>query len=1200
MIQKTKNMEFNCQSTPLVAGLHMLEASAGTGKTYSIQRIVLRYLMQQQVPVKKILVVTFTKAATAELRERIRNILFEALKIIQSDCITEEWSQYLGLYQYSKNAQILRLKIALSELDQMPVFTIDSFFNKLLKDTAFESGNEFDNEIQIDTRELQQEVLEDLFREQLLHNENGNSEKLLNLLIREEKSGITQLCSSIERYPDDFILHDSLSVEEQDYRKNRQTFTSEAQETSIYSIFMALHRAILLGKEDLQEFFKNKPKELMAQGILKKAEREEALKRLAFYPEEGKFMELLEDLQYFSNMDFKALILSKKARAAGTTIESVLKKKVLQAMKAADDVRSAKQIFRESFYRYSIQFFRDKMEFYKQKRGLIFLKDLPKTLLQKLDSDSESKSSLLSKVKEDYPVAIIDEFQDTSPQQSQIFRQLFHNDKDQHFYVVGDPKQSIYAFRGADVFAYRTIRNLPGIHIQELRTNYRSEPKIIEAVNHLFEDTGELMCGDPVATTVNANENYGDNHDNVLLNHPSPLQLFLPNNDLQKQKVSDVVRSVGEEIVQLLSPENEMRFTQGNRKSRSILPGDIAVLVRSSANALSILSELERRNVPAVCQGNNSILKSQEAQGLYHLLQCIQNPKNESYIKAFLMSPLWRIRFEQFTHSENEDNLEPLTMDVFSKSNENWKKWGLLSALSVLQNAGLNKRILQQEFGERKLTNFLHLIEVLNEQAWKNKLTPEGLITWFGKVLQMPDSSDQEEMNLRMEREGKAVRVVTTHKSKGLEYPIVFCPFHFNAVNQRSKGKPPHVWHTKVDNQESFKLHLTMGETNQQATKEKIADELRLLYVAMTRAKNLCYLYVPKLEKESPLESLFSFKKKDSIELLRSWAEELDSISVRNFDLKDTLYQRPIDESVALQAPKAPSRNYISLTRSKSSFSMLTSGIDNYKDHDAGTEEGNRTIEAESQIGQRSINRLLNSFSKGANTGSLIHDLLEKILLTGYEKEEEILMNTIGEKTNLEFERQRQEIRELLKVLKELKLKNPEGSVCLGSLKPEDCLPEVAFDFRFQGSNQRKIAAVFEDRVEDFADYAKRFTQMKSDPGYMNGIIDLVFKQDGKYYLLDWKTNSLNRYETAQLLDTMKDHNYILQYHIYLLALHLHLTNILGSEYSYEKHFGGVYYLFLRGLDPESQSGVYFDRPSLEIIHKMESEWLLKKVPFHE
>jgi exodeoxyribonuclease V beta subunit len=840
---------------------------------------------------------------------------------------------------------------------------------------------------------------------------------------------------------------------------------------------------------------------------------------------------------------------------------------------------------------------------------------------------------LLDKVRSDYQVAIIDEFQDTSPQQCAIFRSLFESEdvgRDSahpypHLYVVGDPKQSIYRFRGADIYAYMGVSRNDKVRKLQLATNYRSEPAVVGGINELFQGTSAyLLLEEDVSLDVRFNDNYQADG-NWVMELERPIRLVFGNNEKKVQE-RDLISGVSSEIVSILNDPWQYRFSRGGNTpeiSRNVVPGDIAVLVRTKKEGYKMLNALARRNVPAVFQGSIPVLESDEAAAMYHLMHCMLNPKNLRLIRAFLVSALYG--GASVGESDWSDASLERIASLLVEAGERWEKKGFLSAITFLeQKMDLHKKMLSRNLGERRITNFLHLAELLNHQEWSAKLPPYALLTWFGKEMSHSALSEDEN-SLRMEREGKAVRIITAHQCKGLEYPIVFCPFHGgNLTKKLSYTKPPFVWHEET---ESFglKVAMTKEEKDEEVLNELLDDEFRLLYVAITRAKNLCYLYVPSLEGTSPVTALMEKKspsvdnadnekeEEDTEELgeigrLQKWADQTRYIDFQKITVNEETYNG-LNEDILIKLvePEKLRKSYWYETRGKSSFSMITRNVDHHRDDDDQEEKSVLNDDTDEGVETSPVHKakvsgvMLKSFIGGTKTGSLVHDTLEEILKTGWDKADSVIRRRFpvkeysvddqsGDK-NKQI-RNREDMQSMVQLLKQISLPTGSGdTVCLGYLSPAQCLPEVEFDFPFTGTKQEnqniKKALATNERLRGYAD---NLSNLSARPGFMNGIIDLVFEQNGKFYILDWKTNTLGDYRRAALDQAMGHSHYYLQYHIYLLALHLYLKKRMAG-YEYEKHFGGVYYLFVRGMSDGTDHGVFFDRPIEATVQAMDNIW---------
>ncbi|MBW1679731.1 MAG: UvrD-helicase domain-containing protein, partial [Deltaproteobacteria bacterium] len=488
----------------------------------------------------------------------------------------------------------------------------------------------------------------------------------------------------------------------------------------------------------------------------------------------------------------------------------------------------------------------------KQRQNIQSFDDLLMKL--RIALEGERGEELARAIRTRYRAALIDEFQDTDPIQYAIFKNVFRNDN-QILFLIGDPKQAIYSFRSADIFAYLDAVSYVDSEYT-LGENWRSNPDLINAINTLFSNKGtpfvydEIPFKPAVAAKTRSQEFLTINGKAV----PAFLLWFLDAGKVDVSRLTTdkrfikksadtrklIAMTVGTEISRLLSLGKENKVLIGKS---SIKEGDIAVLVRTNREASLMQEVLADLKIPSVLYSTGNLFDSHEAVEMERVLGGIAEPNNERLIKTALTTDILGVRGEELGGLTGNEAEWGMWLRKFSDYHEMWCKHNFIRMFRYFMlKERVRNRLLLFNDGERRLTNLLHLSEVLHQEAIERKLSLTGLLKWFSEQ-RNPDLPRLEEHQLRLESDEYAVKVVTIHKSKGLEYLVVFCPFLWDGSKLRG-SKDHFIFHDEDDNRKlTMDLGSERGDENRAlAEREILAENLRLLYVALTRAKSRCYI----------------------------------------------------------------------------------------------------------------------------------------------------------------------------------------------------------------------------------------------------------------------------------------------------------------------------------------------------------------------
>ena len=1183
--------ELDLFATPL-RGVSLIEASAGTGKTWTVTGIFVRLVVEQGYRVEQILVVTYTKAATAELRERIRRRLAEALAGMMGSEPTDDFCRTLveraiASGQRAKAQQ--RLQIAIRNFDEAAIFTIHGFCQRVLTECAFESGMAFEMELAPDESSFIQEIVDDFWRR-----ETADGSLMWTRYLADKGQTPDVWRQSVRQHLGKPYLEITPISEQGDCTLMEQGFIE------------AFRNARTAWHERGDEIAE----------MLIAAARDKTLKNNSYRPDAlpGWFVDFDD---YFDEEEAKLSFPDKLSKLCRDQLEKGTAKSkqppsdpffdhCSHLVEIATELSEAYQLKLIGLIIRLIEECNVELPKRKSKLGLMSYDDLLNRLADALQTEEGSRLSAV--IRERYHAALIDEFQDTDPVQCRIFQAIYARGDNPVFYV-GDPKQAIYAFRGADVFSYLEARNQASAQYT-LAVNQRSAPQLIAAVNALFLRSpnpfllSEIDYPPVKAASKPRPELTIDGHSG------EPLRFALmPSGEkaLSKDTANALAaQAAATEIVNLLNLATAGKASlAGCGQGRSINGGDIAVLVPTHRQGALVQAALARRGVPAVRQGQDNVFQSNEAVELELILLAIAEPQREIRIRAALATELSGLDAASlFGLQQDEGAWEDKVYD-FVRYREIWMSRGFMPMFRRwLDENWVMERLLRYPDGERRLTNLLHLAELLQVESHE-KSGPEGLLTWYSRTLHEPEGDD--EALLRLESDADRVKIVTIHTSKGLEYPIVFCPFLWDG-NLWRKDETAACFHDQTRNHQPV---LTLGgpdyESHRQlASQEKLAEKLRLLYVAMTRAKHYCHVIwgVVSGMEHSALAWLLhgaSINDDDALTSMASLCKGLDqsaiektlqefakgshgAVAVEGLSISDTMYISQTEENNHLSA-KMFSRPYLRQTWRMTSFSALAMGSHSEDpDYDP----------AEPDPRDQPQDRSIFAFPRGAGAGRCLHSIFEEWDFSS--TDQQALAKLVSRKLKAHGIDEDWTGLVSASVQAILATDLDGNGLSLEQIDAECRLAELEFTYPVRELLVQRLKTLLADQSLGLPlEFAHSAVALSFDlvNGYMKGFIDLTFEAQGRYYILDYKSNWLGPapqdYAPQRLLKAMAREHYYLQYLIYCLALHRYLRLRL-PDYQYEEHFGGVFYLFLRGMGHETMAryGIFWDRPSDRLISALD------------
>lgn len=1180
-------------------GLQLIEASAGTGKTYTIANLYLRQVVSGK-KVAEILVVTFTESATDELRGRIRARLVEALGCFQGNAAVSKDDFVAALVARVEQAGetkpvIHRLQLAVRSMDEAVIYTIHGFCQRSLGEFAFNSGQQFQMKLVSDDAEYWRQALRDwwrstayrldlekavLFRQSL--GDLATFHHWLSPLLEPQHKRLLPTPPSWEALWKRFDgllpkLHSLAGVWSAESATLLATLLDSkllsGAKTSLYNqgtleaTFAELDAFFDAPGLPLPGAFQCLCASAIWDGLTsrhKKANPDHVLPEELARP----FFDDCEQLWLAQEAIRSGLFVAALADAAGQVSENV------------SETKKAEQVF--SF------------------------DDLLTGMHAALHGANGARLAEL--VRQRYPVAMIDEFQDTDPLQYGIFRRIYVDGDAAAsccLTMIGDPKQAIYSFRGGDIFTYMQAKADAGKQqLYTLGTNWRSTPGIINVVNRLFESREDAFV---FREAIDFSASAAAPTEHTLLRRDDEVQAAMtlwtiPLETDAKGQLKAIAKgavaarvhaAVADEIASLLSEGADQRAMLG---SAPVRPRDIAVLVRTGREAEALRAELASRGVDAVAVGRQSVFQSDEAVALEALLQAVISPQDGALARLALTSSILGRQYTAIEATINDDNAWIAWLDRLGQLHQRWQRHGFMGMFqAAMRELDIAASLATQDFPERRLTNLLHLAELL-QQASKTHPGMEAVLSWYREQC---DIAQSEEAELRLESDEDLVQIVTIHKSKGLEYPIVFVPYLWNC-RRRSTGGGLLAFHRgdeaclDAGSQDLLRHHRL-------AEKERLAEDIRLAYVALTRAASKLYVV---WGAAGAKHKQHSYSGETALAYLwhhRQTAADLDEALPDAFagglpDLEDLqrfsercgedvfLTELPGGDEGATFTPGSGSlvlraRDFdgrIAADWKVASFSSLSRDI-----HSGQTPARVKTIDD-----------CALAFPAGNRVGSYLHLLLERLDFQE-DVEAQVLAHSrrIAARFNIRHDEWGERAGQWLSRVVQTPLSPELPGLCLERIALGERLSEMEFNFSTQRVDMEELNAL----LEQAAGAPLPGIQAKAFEGMVTGVIDLVFVYRGRYYIADYKSNFLGSFFDDYLPENLRqavlERRYDLQYLLYTLALHRYLRTRI-SDYRYDEHFGGIFYLFLRGMSPdlETGNGIFFDRPAVPLIDRLDRQ----------
>jgi exodeoxyribonuclease V beta subunit len=1172
-----------------LGGVRLIEASAGTGKTFTVATLVTRLVVERGLRVGQVLAVTFTEAATQELRKRIRERLLLALALVDAPATDGEDAEAAltrDILQAHRarsgepaDALRRRLREAALEIDLAAIFTIHGFCARVLREHALDSGQGFDApELLANDRRLREELAADLWRthgrdaagaEDLAELWKGGPQALaadLGALMREPV--LVPPDAPLPSDPMPAVLAAGHALAD-GFRAHGPAFLAV--------LLDALERKVLNGQS------------------YKAAWIQSLWTALAGWCEGGDYTAPLDER--LGRLTAQAMREKTNQKHVGNTPQSPLCE-LIDAYLAAVAECKAYGVRRRIALLHRIRAdARERLAMLKRERRLQTYDDLIDGVADALAG--ERGDALADSLRAQYAVALVDEFQDTDARQWTIFDRVFGSGSAApELFLIGDPKQAIYGFRGGDVHTYLAARRTAD-EAPALAHNFRSRPSVLAAIEALYAQAGEEAFVDPRIRfrTVDA----GGTHDDTDFQRgdsAAPALTIWRAPDARPNDKGEVKPWKAEAsrehctaacVAAIHAVLSEGRAGTATIDGKPVQPGDIAVLVRTHSEATRIQQALAAVGIPAVAAGKQSLFATPEARELHALLLALLQSGDDGRLRAALSTVLVGVDAEAIAALDDSDH--------------DWQHRALAWRERLLRGGPLAligdlcaehaPRLLGLTDGERRVGNYLQLAEALQE-AQAETLGLQGLVEWLAVRIANADPNDEAQL-LRLESDARRVQIVTLHKSKGLEYPLVFLPFAGIGRPEPSPGRSCVAQGDDNARRLHWKIDVPEAEWDEAKLRwgiEQHAEQARLLYVGLTRARHALWL----------ASGLFYNCDKTALApMLADFAalEQVPGIIVDAVAPPVSLSRLP-PESDAAVPPAAVATRVLSNDWWVHSFSSLTRRTG--PGEDASTlatlpAPGGLDEPAPASVEPTPVH---DPRFGGPQFGVAMHTALERTDFAAWREwlpgdpapgneaatiakalreqgyADDVLDDGIALVTSL--------------VGRTLRVVLPEG-VQLCNVPGEWRRPELEFQFPLQPTRVDALLQLL--HAHDVVPDRNAFGFRQRLEGLMTGLVDLTYRHDGRWYVLDYKSNRLPRYDADALDEAMRHSEYDLQALVYTLALHRWLRFRLGDGYDYARDFGGHRYVFSRGIDLDAPAhdvagGVHARKFGPALIHALD------------
>lgn len=1127
-------------TTPL-QGSTMVQAGAGSGKTYAIMQLYLRLLLQlppDKRDVRNILVLTFTRAATAELQTRIRRLLADSLQHLQNGQAIPGLPQAMAA---DTNAAAI-VRYAVQSMDEAAIFTIHGFCKHVLEEYSFACGQPSGVELTGEEDSIVVQIAEDYWRGLY------QQDQFFISYLRQHYQQPMDMYQQLQRYigqPDlDVATAQPLPQEQQ-----RQLLQNLQQAHAGASEIWRQQRQDIIGILHGDALNRNKYRVTSLPGWFA------AMDNLLSYPPTA--TPLFERFERFCTSGIVAATKKQKSPPSHSFFATCEQLQQLHH-DAVQDCAARFSQWQKGFIEYADAERRQRS----LKGGVMGYHDLLLRLHQALNGPRGQ--SLARQLRQRFPAALIDEFQDTDQLQYQIFSKIYDDGEEQSLFYVGDPKQAIYGFRGADIFSYIKASSIAA-HKKGLGINYRSHPDLVAAVNTIFSQSDTPFALSEIDYAPLQPKHRPEDRSATINGKPlPPISIWtmdqMPSNRFQAERW--IAASCAARIAHLLHPDNQC-LVQG----RPLTAADVAVLVERHGQGDLMRQALAGHGVVAVSQRYQSVYATEMATQLSILLHAILHQDDYAICNAAAASMLL---------GHDATWLQQHGQDAAASVHQwhgIWQQRGFMPMMQhIMREAGVAARVLATEDGQQHLTDLLHLGELL-QSASHSQPDPAALLRLLDQAKAASASDNSEHHRRRLQSDDNLVQIVTVHVSKGLEYAITFCPFHWASI-RTDQAKPPLFYHQEKEQGYRATLQLDRQQcddsTQLRRSTEQLSEKLRLFYVSLTRASCHCTMvYAPPAENKANIFSTL---------LPRGIPPELQQFAS---PLPEPEQTQPLPR----QQRQRPSTGPLKLTaaiaspqRIESFTSLSRHGNAELPDYDNAAAN---TMTEETASGFN-----VHTLPAGATTGICLHSILER---TNFGKGPDLALI----KQQLQLHGIGSHWANVVQQIVHNTLTTPlfKQQLQLKSIAPSQCINEMEFIYPVCNISSDGLLKAIGKHLDQPTASALQKLKFIDISGYLRGFIDLVFTDGQHTWLIDYKSNRLggsaDGYSQERIKQAVLRENYSLQYLIYSLALH-RMLRLRIKDYDYQSHHGGACYLFLRGLN-NGDNGIFHHKPPVALIEELDS-----------
>ena len=1115
-------MEFDVFNIPLKKGVTRIEANAGTGKTYTLEKLVVRLIKEQGLQPSELLLLTFSNKAAAELRQRI----FDNFRLNEP------------IITHGSDAGT---SVPVIDFDDFTISTFHGFFNKFLLEISAVSGLRRYEKIVGDTNPLLMFITHDFIRKFTYRNYLGGvyfaqvfgtHERLLNDVMK-----------PLEKYP-------RLSLPN---TVNRIEDLTEHL-TGITEAFQKLQKTLEKERSELEAFFST------ATNINGKHFKSSSLKKL---------------LTQINGLVRTAFLFNPDKWEYGnlspTKIDTALKDGISHGFRFFGELKEYQKLLfqqKELCLSYLHQLIHQQLPAQASERGIITYNLLQSESLSALESTMHPSPKQI--LRDKFKAVLIDEYQDIDNIQNEFISSVFLGE-DNYIYFVGDPKQSIYRFRGADLFSYSKLTTNDNSASYTLTTNRRSVELLINSVNKIFSGADspflydEILPYHPSATPV-SEQSTAEDIIQFGRSHRFAVTLLQGGKE-KKSYEQEIVNSVCSSIFDLL------KYGTDDRNKSGWKPRNIAVLVRRKKDGALIKKQLIKIGIPAQLQFNHPLFETDEAKELYALFSSVLSVGRPSALPTAMSLKLLNFTSKDIERLTVESGFGDEIAERFFRGREIFTDQGIFQTFEYYNKAfQLEELILGQEDGKVIWQNLEEMIRYLNQSEQEENLDSHQLLKLFSRLISGEiEGAPQATHDLSAE----SVRIMTIHSSKGLEFPAVFLPL----IKKKSPPDPIKIFHDPAN---GFTPSLMRAENIKDYTMELEAEERRLFYVALTRASKVCEvtLHESNIEYRQLLKPLY--EEENSPVLFRSIPDTKVMLPDEKYDPLEGEIQQLIQQSdyVAKSFFAKEKYSFTKLMRSMGSGRELAS---------ISSDEAEKRIqdtESELTLPTQDESDDICTLPAGSSFGELIHAMFENIDFKQSvlaEANQEVLVNAIN-KAGFDINLLKP-ISDLVDnvMTKDIGLTHTPGLI-LSDIHNDLKISEMFFSFKVEDIPWHKLAEKLDGKTESLfsENLALLLKELKQDSyhGFLTGFVDLMFEHGGKLYILDWKSNFLGTtpkdYNQKGMLASMQEHRYFLQMFLYAEAAERYFRNRFKSH-EFPQIFGGAYYLFARGIrGNEGDTGIFF------------------------